>query len=387
MRIFSYILYLFWWPFWLLQYIIPKNEKVWVLGAWYGNKFSDNSKYLYTYLQGLENILPIWISRRKEIVAELRKQGGKAYYVWSAKGIYYMLIARYIAVSSGKMDVNPFFGNGAVWIQLWHGSPMKKIGFDDAIFSNKNRKKAMFIKKVFPFISEYNYHYIISSAKFFNPIFSRAFLIDEKKVLETGYPRNDAFTEKRTDNEYLQVLYLPTFRSKGEMQNIFEMKDFNIPKFNNFLRDNKIKFLYKFHYQIYSEGKREEEKYSNLEWIQDLDFIDVYKIMNEVDALITDYSGCYFDFLLTEKPIINAAFDLKNYIEKSRELYFEYEKLAGDSIVKNQEELQQELLKIKKGLYNDKNILINNRLYNTFHSVKGGNSQRVYEAIKQQCFK
>src|SRR5699024_7131322 len=41
--------------------------------------------------------------------------------------------------------------------------------------------------------------------------------------------------------------------------------------------------------------------------------IEIYSLFNEVDALLTDYSSVYFDFLLTLKPIGFTIDDFKSY--------------------------------------------------------------------------
>ena len=30
--------------------VIPKNKKLWLFGAWNGQKFSDNPKYIFKYI-------------------------------------------------------------------------------------------------------------------------------------------------------------------------------------------------------------------------------------------------------------------------------------------------------------------------------------------------
>lgn len=51
--------------------IIPKNKKIWIFGAWQGDKYSDNSRYFYEYLmkKNLDKELKIiWITCNKDIL-------------------------------------------------------------------------------------------------------------------------------------------------------------------------------------------------------------------------------------------------------------------------------------------------------------------------------
>ena len=78
-----------------LSSIVPKNQKIWVFGAWNGNSFSDNPKYLYLYVNQCckENVLPIWITKDRTLAENLSTQGINSYYYKSILGIYYQLIA------------------------------------------------------------------------------------------------------------------------------------------------------------------------------------------------------------------------------------------------------------------------------------------------------
>lgn len=51
---------------------------------------------------------------------------------------------------------------------------------------------------------------------------------------------------------------------------------------------------------------------------------DVYDEIGMYDCLITDYSSIMFDFALSHKPIIFAAFDIKDYLRDDRGMYFNY---------------------------------------------------------------
>src|SRR5699024_9656806 len=48
--------------------------------------------------------------------------------------------------------------------------------------------------------------------------------------------------------------------------------------------------------------------------------IDSNRLLGIVDLLITDYSSIFYDYLVTDKPIIHYLYDLETY-SKSRGLY------------------------------------------------------------------
>ena len=106
----------------------PRSRKA-VMGC-YKNKFADNSKYLFLHWQQALTIRAIWISGDKQLVQQLNHQGYEAHYRWSLKGIYHALTAKYYVYNSYIGDVNQYLARGAIKINLWHGSPLKRIEFD-----------------------------------------------------------------------------------------------------------------------------------------------------------------------------------------------------------------------------------------------------------------
>lgn len=122
---FKYILYTLWIPFWHLQRIIPRNKKLWIFGAWYGKKYSDNSRALFEFiLEHDPSVNIIWLTKDVDIRNRIRLDGNKSELITSLKGIIYSLRAGVVCFSSGINDVNNFFINGAKIINLWHGSPL-----------------------------------------------------------------------------------------------------------------------------------------------------------------------------------------------------------------------------------------------------------------------
>lgn len=53
-------------------------------------------------------------------------------------------------------------------------------------------------------------------------------------------------------------------------------------------------------------------------------------MLTQTHVLITDYSGVYFDYLLLNRPIIFAPFDINEYVERDRKLYYDYQKVTPE---------------------------------------------------------
>ena len=105
-RLLSNLLY---YPLFILGYIIPKSNKIWIFGSWLGNSYSDNPKYLFEYIgNNHPEITPIWITRNTEIRKELNNNNKICYLINSFQGFYYTARSSVIIVSHGLIDVNKY---------------------------------------------------------------------------------------------------------------------------------------------------------------------------------------------------------------------------------------------------------------------------------------
>ena len=142
-------------PIYLLGKIIPKSENMWIFGAWYGNRYSDNTSYLFEYvIKEKKEITAVWLSDKREIISNLRSKGFKAFHKNSILGFYYGCRAAVTFVNCGYSDVNMYAVGKSLKVQLWHGIPLKNIKYDDKINENKyhnpfyNGIKSALLKKI-----------------------------------------------------------------------------------------------------------------------------------------------------------------------------------------------------------------------------------------------
>lgn len=339
MKILRYLGYLIFRPIWWLERLVPRKKNLWIFGAWYGKKYSDNSKYLYEYvLKWYPEVNAIWITKSKEIVEKLKAENKRVFLSNSFGGICACLFAKHAFLTSGVIDVNPLFLNGCKQIWLWHGMPLKKIGYCDDLSNHSSKIKRILVNLFNPY-HKLDPYCTLTSADFFTPFLMEAFHISEDKIWRTGLPRCDAFFSDgretyidRLRHQYPSskiMLYMPTFRMSSRMDGmpfIPFVSDFgfNEQEFIDFLEHENIVFLYKPHFvdsavtiNIHS---------SRFKLLCDGDFSDLYVLLNNVDELITDYSSVYFDFLAADKPISLLIFDYDEYVANSRSHFFDMKK-------------------------------------------------------------
>ncbi|QQM96222.1 CDP-glycerol glycerophosphotransferase family protein [Staphylococcus pseudintermedius] len=262
-----------------------------------------------------------------------------------------------------------------IYINTWHGTPLKHMGFD----VKNNLKGSQNTMKNF-LASDY----MISPNAHTTNIFKHAFKLDglySGEILEIGYPRID-LTINTTANEareYLAehlnlkknpiILYCPTWRGKNvndpenSLLNVFE----EIKLLNQKLPHQ---VLVKVHPFVYSKAKEMPELKPYLV----PDFLDTNQLMPAVDLMITDYSSIFFDFLVTDKPIVFYVPDLDKY-QNERGVYIDLCALPGPvadniqdviTLVSNESykdaDVQEKYAKFKHNFVNYENGSVTERL-------------------------
>ena len=323
-------------PISCLVYIVPRNKRNWVFGSGTGMNFSDNAKYLFLYCSSENEINCYWITKNKVLVENLRNDGLKAYYKYSIMGLWLSISSKVYIYDSRTGCINHFTSAGAYKVSLWHGSPLKTIDRDITVKNNAfyigNHTwglKRYLVRIIMPewFVVA---DLMIATSDKVKGYFNSAF--GSKKIEVTGYPRNDIISNPNLYRKYLMfeqniihslstkktILYAPTFRDtdRFERETPIEWE-----RLNNLLKKNDTTFLIKLHRHDYSMIMK--ENYSHIRVLDNES--DMYPLFSKVDLLITDYSSIFFDFLLTDKPVLFYPYDIEDYLTMDRSMYDEYE--------------------------------------------------------------
>lgn len=251
-------------------------------------------------------------------------------------------------------------------IELWHGIPLKRMGY---LAKNSNQKDAErmhrhWLKSV---------DYIVSPSPLYATLMSACLGLSSKKFVPGQLPRNYCLKAQSSRDQYYDQLlslfpqevredrprilfYMPTFRNelndklitdKINNGNYLAFTDFDDSDFNKYLSENNFVWINKLH-PIEAKMVRKSAKSSRIVQL-DNKFLkenqtDLYHYLNQADVLITDYSSVYFDFLLTEKPIIFITNTLSDYEAKRGFLLEPYTNFTPGEHVKNYTELKDAIL-------------------------------------------
>ncbi len=345
------------------SYLVPRNKKIWVFGSFLG-AFNDNAKYLFIYIvENHPEIRPIWISDDKKTVNNLINKGFEVYYKHSLKGYFYTLIGKNYFFNVCLEDINVWTSGGATKINLWHGIPIKKIGFDveSSLFISNIKNRFLYPQC---FIHS---DYVLSTSQWLSKCFASAFKMNEKDCIELGYPRNKIlsypkdkvlnFIQKYEHKFILELVqnlkkwdkifvYMPTYRDTK--RDFIKEANLDFEVLNTALKEKNRFLILKFHH--HTKLPINLEKYENLFVFKN---IDIYPILPFTDCLITDYSSIFFDYKLMKKEVILFPFDKDEYVKKDREMYYSYDCVTKNQNVANSFSQLVEL--IKSDVENKKN--------------------------------
>lgn len=319
--------------------LVPKKRNRIVFGAWFGEKYDDNSKYLFEYVINNRTELDAkWITASRNVYNELANMNYPVLYSHNIKTYIYCLRAKYVITCTSSHDCGivaffPIF-NKATFINLWHGIPLKKIMNDDKITTKPPQLKDKSIKtrlsnqiqNITKDITKGRYH--IASSEYCKQIYISAFNTLPEKVLNLGQARNDYFYNNSNNsirNKYNGkkiIVYMPTHRNEGKiMMDLHNQLD--LERLNELCESNNAIFLIKKHFYHKNDPIIKDDEYKNIKEVTH-EIIKSQELIAAADILITDYSSAYIDYLLLDRPIIFYAYDLDWYLSSDRELYLDY---------------------------------------------------------------
>lgn len=363
----------------------PIVENMVLLESFFGKNYSDSPKYIYEYLSknypGKYEF--IWIIDKKGTQIPYKHKKVKRF---SIRYAYYLARSKYYVFNSRQPEwVRKREGN--VFLQTWHGTPLKKLVFDqEDVSSATPRYKAQVYKQ------SRAWDYLIAANYFSSEVFKRCFMFN-KTMLETGYPRNDILHAKDKDEIALNIrkklniptnkktiLYAPTWRDdefygKGEYK--FQLQ-LDLQMMKKELGDEYV-ILLRTHYFIADalDVTGLEDFAYNLSKYDDIS--ELYLIS---DILITDYSSVFFDYANLKRPMLFFTYDLEKYRDVLRGFYIDIEEELPGPLVFTSEEVIASIKNIDgiKEKYSERY----EQFYEKFCGLEEGNaSEKVARAVFQ----
>lgn len=348
--------------YYVLTRVLPIKKNIIVFESNLGRNYSGNPKYIYEELvrQGLDKKYQCYFVVQ-DMSLQLPGQVKKLkrlhlhYFVVMAKAKLFVCDAR----------LPQFFikRRGAIFIETWHGTPLKKIVLDMEEVCIAGETSAEDYKQKFV-ESVRTWDYLISQNAFSTKVLRSAFAY-EGEVLEIGYPRNDILVKDNQEEAILRlkkqlklpvdkkiILYAPTWRDdefydKGQYR-------FN-PKLDFSLLQEQLQEEYiiivKYHYLVAEHI--DWSAYQGFIYDFDMSF-DISMLYLVSDLLITDYSSVMFDYSVLKRPMFFYCYDFENYKNKLRGFYFDFAAVAPGPISMDTRQLINDIREYEPALYEEK---------------------------------
>lgn len=305
----------------LKLFVKPENNLI-LFNSFAGRKYDDSPKEIFQAIKNdprFNNYNLVWALHEPNKFyipgATVIKTDNLKYFIVTLKA------RAWITNSSMERGLR-FKGRNTFYFNTWHGTPIKCMGND---LNDMNESFGLKKNNFCPYDS------FCSQGEYETGIFSRAFNIPLERILNVGLPRNDILANythiMRTEirkklhisNDKIAVLYCPTFREyeKDENYGVISAPPMNLAKWEQELGEKYI-LLFRAHYEV-----------SRVMDIKENDFIrnvTDYPSLNELiiasDILVSDYSSVFFDFSITEKPMLFFCYDYDKYALR-RGMYFD----------------------------------------------------------------
>ena len=284
-----------------------------VLFIGYNYTYTDNSRYLFEQMTADEGNKKIYFATRNKAVDEKHRLEPMS------KAFYNVLATAKLVIFDSWTNSNFIKRPDSFWIQLWHGTPLKKMLFDSPEPEIISRNKEHKIQK---YIDIQKWDYLITDNETVGRLFETSFLFPKNRLIPCGNPRVKYLSDNKNNaslkaeikakhgipEDKKLVIYLPTWR------------DCNYGKTDNFdkaylldtaLLEEKLgaeyTVIFKDHFYMSSASDANRN-------------MDTQELLLIADFLITDYSSAMFDAFAIDLPVIIYAEDFEKY-QKSRGVY------------------------------------------------------------------
>ena len=363
--------------------------------AFNGKSYSCSPKAIYEYMLTQEQFKDfkfIWVFKEPEKHRYLEKNPNTTLVQDSTRAYLKAMAVSKYWIHNYRVSDHIYPKENQIYVQCWHGTPLKKLGYDITKGDN-----------VLNSIEEIRFKYKVDAAKF-KAILSPSRFASEKFisawnlkaigkencVIEQGYPRNDKlFHADEADRQRVRkalgiegvnkkiIFYAPTWRDNQHDSTIgYTYKtEVDFDKLQEALGEEYI-ILFRAHYLV--ANSFDFEKYSG--FVYDVSsYDDINDLYIVSDLLITDYSSVFFDYANLRRPMLFYMYDFDAYKNEMRDFYFDIDELPSP-IVKDEDGLIEAIRGLDRYMlaYGEKYIAFHNK----FNYLDDGHaSARVVDAV------
>lgn len=320
-----------------------------------GRGYSDSSKAMYEYMMKAPEYKDykfVWSFREPERFEFLKNERTEVVKYRSKAENKALRTSKYW-ISNYRMLDHQHPKKNQVYVQCWHGTPLKRLGYDLSASDNAMNSMQEIRQKYRTDAAKFSY--LVSPSPFTTKVFATAWNLVETgqtdKIIEEGYPRNDRLINATPEevkklrqnlgvDDKKVILYAPTWRDNQHTSGTgYTYKtEVDFDKLKDELGDEYV-ILFRAHYLV--ANSFDFDKYKD--FVVDVSsYSDINELYLAADILITDYSSVFFDYSNLGKPIIFYMYDLEQYAGELRGFYISLDELPGP-IVRDEDHLLAEI--------------------------------------------
>jgi CDP-glycerol glycerophosphotransferase len=231
-----------------------------------------------------------------------------------------------------------------IWVQTWHGLPVKRHGYQLADRPTAVRAYRQALRQ-----RPGTWRFVVSPCSAATPFIDAAFP-NATRILETGLPRTDLLTRSNgkeaaaaakrrlgLNPEGRVVLYAPTYRDSLPYRHGYRLGPLLDLAAVRAKLGEEWTILFRKHRLILDALPEDVDD----DVVDVTGFCDATELLQAVDVLVTDYSSLVADFACTGRPIIFYTPDLEDYRDRVRGLNVDLEAEAPGPLLQTTEEVAE----------------------------------------------
>ena len=342
---------------------VPVDEKLVFFESFGGRSFSCSPRAIYLAMLGQECFVDyrfVWSfegAERIESVAAhetLLRNNRTAVVQRESKEYFSALASAKVLVLNTRLPEYVTPKSDQVFVQCWHGTPLKRLGYDVEIETTSALNTTQELADRFGLDAQ-KWTYLLSPSPYTSKHLADAFGLPEERrsdvIIEEGYPRNDEIALAHADvagsrqaelREALGVpegkkvlLYAPTWRDDSYKAGVGYTFDYLID-FDLLRRELGDEWVVLFRPHYYIANHFDFSAYEGFV-IDVAQWPNINELYIAADALVTDYSSVMFDYAILRRPIALFVPDYESYANDIRGFYIDLKEIPGPHCMETKE--------------------------------------------------
>jgi CDP-glycerol glycerophosphotransferase (TagB/SpsB family) len=330
---------------------VPKFDHWWAFPVCaYDHTFAGNDRAVFEEVRHDPSVKKIVLTRSRDV--DVDGENVVLVPLQSPEGQHYLLRSRQVFVKHAPRINVPFPLSPSLhnFVNLWHGIPLKKFGYA-SVESLKARRALMAHHRPC--------RAVITSSRFDTLAMTAAFHpLTYDTMWPTGLPRNDFIVRdahrlpadlreqelrlRELVGDRRLVLFAPTFKN-AQAEGYYQFSEQELSWLADWCeRENAVLGVREHMADSARTYSRAFARLGALN-LSSRRFPDIEMIYRVAAALITDYSSCAVDFLLTGRPVVSFAYDYDHYVNEERGLFYDLEQVLPGPVCRDFDQFSQAL--------------------------------------------